>query len=102
MPAWLVIGIEIAEAPELNSPSTAIAFLFCATLRALAEVAPASHWPAWAVESSSALYDTVQLPALFRCCFSASRIPASTSRVCGRFDPCRGRLEKIVTFLLAV
>ena len=64
MPASLVIGIEIAEAPELNSPIKAIAFSSWRPCRALAEVAPGSHCPACAVESSSDLYATVHAARL--------------------------------------
>jgi len=53
MPAWFRIGIEIALAPELNSPRYRIVFLSCAALRASVETWPASHLPAVAVESSS-------------------------------------------------
>ena len=70
-----MIGIEIAEAPELNSPSSAIALSSFATLRAFAEVAPGSHVPACAVESSSFLYLTVHAPALPSRCSRASVAP---------------------------
>ena len=43
MPASLSVGIEFADAPELNSPMYAIALSSCATLRALALVCAASH-----------------------------------------------------------
>jgi len=64
MPASFVIGIEIAEAPELNSPRYAIDESSCAALRAFADVWPASHLPAAAVASSSDTYLIVKSPAL--------------------------------------
>ena len=92
-PASFVIGIEIAEALELNSPIRAIALSSPATLRALAEVAPASHWPACAVESSSFSYVTVHEPALAFRCSRASVAPFWTSSEFSRVAPCSGRLE---------
>ena len=64
-----------------------------AALRALAEVAPGSHWPAWAVESSSDSYLIVNFPILPPRCFSASFMPRTTSSDCLRPGPWNGRLE---------
>ena len=92
-PPSLRIGIEIAEAPELNSPMYAAALSSCATLRALAEVASGVQVPACAVESSSDSYLTVMSPALLPACSSARRMPCTIAVVCGREAPCSGRLE---------
>src|SRR3954452_14530102 len=80
--AWLVIGIEIADAPELNSPMYAIADLSWAALRALAEVCPGSHAPAWAVESSSCLKVILHGPTVLFTWDRASFSPLTTSFVC--------------------
>ena len=65
----------------------------CATLRALADVCPASHLPAAAVASSSDTYLIVKSPHLPPFCLSASFSPLITSSDCGREAPCSGRDE---------
>ncbi len=67
--------------------------LSCAALRALDEVAPGSHLPAAAVESSSDTYLMVKLPTLPPTASSASFSPLITDCDCGRESPCSGRLE---------
>ena len=56
MPASLSSGIEIADAPELNSPRYAIALSSPTTLRAFSDTLPGSHLPVAATESSSDTY----------------------------------------------
>src|SRR4051794_35420367 len=99
MPARFRIGIEMALAPELNSPMTAIVDLSLAALRAFVDVWPGSHLPAWAVESSSDLYWTVYLPTFPLTCLSASFAPLTVAAPWTRDAPWSGRLEYIVSVL---
>ena len=90
-PASLRIGIETADAPELNSPMYAAVASSCAALRAFAVVASGVHEPACAVESSSDSYLTVMSPALPPACSSASLMPFTSAVVWGREAPWSGR-----------
>ena len=56
MPASLSSGVEIADAPELNSPRYAIVLSSPTALRAFSETLPGSHLPVAAVASSSETY----------------------------------------------
>ena len=93
MPASLMSGIEIADAPELNSPRYAIVLSSPTALRAFSETLPGSHLPVAATASSSDVYLIVKLPALPPVFSSASSIPRTTSSDCGRESPCRGNDE---------
>ena len=92
-PPSLRIGIEIAEAPELNSPMYTAVLSSCATLRAFADVSSGVQLPAWADESSSDVYLMVKSPALLPACSSASLMPLTSAVVWPRDAPSSGRLE---------
>src|SRR5918993_668228 len=89
--------MEIADAPELNSPMYATAFSSWATLRAFSDVASGSQLPACAVESSSDSYLTVVLPALLLACFIASSMPWTIAAFWSLDAPGGGRRKYTLT-----
>src|SRR4051794_39694981 len=79
MPASLVSGIEIADAPELNSPRYAMVLSSPTALRAFSDTLPGSHLPVAATESSSDTYLILNLPTLLPAFSSANCSPWTTS-----------------------